>query len=385
MPQFGWNLDLRRCVGCNGCAVACKAEMNTPPVQSPMTVRYGKAVAVNYRMVYTVDGGAYPTPTRTFVDVHHCASPACSPLPPVGAIAKDAATGLVSIDDSSASAAVTANGPVPTAPRSSTKPARSRSALMRPSAGGGLAACATTARAGPDAHGGLQRRLGTSPTGFADPGLTNLHPLHLTPCLPTQIAPTPDDAGRILRSGLYRLPPAAFWNHRRPNGSPFCRPETADAAEALLAPYRRTLALPGHAAPDASPAPGVLRPLLRPTSRYVAPFERCSATKGRRGRPARGLLGGPSTAAVRKATSASEKSWKPGLPTMSPASWPSWPSCGNAARPVRGRRSPRSRRRTHPLVSGARRPHRPECRLAGLSVPCLLCAALVADAARCAT
>ncbi len=100
MAQFGWNLSLKRCVGCHACMVACKAENNTEPQQSPLTVHYGRAVAVNYRFVHTVDGGAYPTPTRTFVTMacNHCANPACLASCPVGAIAKDAATGLVQID-----------------------------------------------------------------------------------------------------------------------------------------------------------------------------------------------------------------------------------------------------------------------------------------------
>lgn len=100
MAQFGWNLDLKRCVGCHACAVSCKAENNTEPQQSPLPMRNGRAVAVNYRAVIYVDGGAYPTPTRTFVTMscNHCANPACLPACPVAAITKDAMTGVVLID-----------------------------------------------------------------------------------------------------------------------------------------------------------------------------------------------------------------------------------------------------------------------------------------------
>lgn len=100
MPQFGWTLDLRRCVGCSGCAIACKAEQNTAPVLSPLTVRHGRAVAVDYRQVVTIEDGTYPTVTRTFVTMacHHCAAPACLASCPVDAISKDAMTGLVRID-----------------------------------------------------------------------------------------------------------------------------------------------------------------------------------------------------------------------------------------------------------------------------------------------
>lgn len=101
MPQFGWQLDLNRCVGCHACSVACKAENNTSPLESPLTVRPGgKAVAVNYRFVFQVDEGTYPAVKRTFVTMacHHCAKPACLPACPVAAITKDPDTGLVQID-----------------------------------------------------------------------------------------------------------------------------------------------------------------------------------------------------------------------------------------------------------------------------------------------
>jgi anaerobic dimethyl sulfoxide reductase subunit B (iron-sulfur subunit) len=99
MPQFGWTVDLRRCVGCDACSVACKAEMNTDPVSSPLVIRNGHPVQVNYRAVLTVEGGDYPNVTTVFVTAacNHCASPACLPACPVGAITKDAATGLVQI------------------------------------------------------------------------------------------------------------------------------------------------------------------------------------------------------------------------------------------------------------------------------------------------
>lgn len=106
MPQKGWNLNLARCIGCEACAIACKAENNTTPSTTPtvmeqLVVKHGRAVAVNYREVMTVDGGAYPNPTRVFVTMacHHCAKPACMVACPVmpKAIEKRASDGLVQI------------------------------------------------------------------------------------------------------------------------------------------------------------------------------------------------------------------------------------------------------------------------------------------------
>jgi len=80
--------------------VACKAENNTAPTGSPLTVKHGKPEAVNYRFVFEVDEGTYPNVKRTFVTMscHHCAKPSCLPACPVAAITKDVNTGLVQID-----------------------------------------------------------------------------------------------------------------------------------------------------------------------------------------------------------------------------------------------------------------------------------------------
>ncbi|MEW6744942.1 MAG: 4Fe-4S dicluster domain-containing protein [Planctomycetota bacterium] len=100
MGQLGWVIDLMRCVGCHACAVACKAENNTAPELSPLTVRNARAVAVNYRKVLYLESGTYPNPSRTFVTMacHHCDEPACLKSCPVEAISKRESDGIVLVD-----------------------------------------------------------------------------------------------------------------------------------------------------------------------------------------------------------------------------------------------------------------------------------------------
>lgn len=89
MAQKGWIIDIKRCVGCRACVVACKMENNTP-------------TEVNYRWVVERETGEFPNPSVEFISVacNHCANPACLASCPVDAISKDGATGLVQIDSS---------------------------------------------------------------------------------------------------------------------------------------------------------------------------------------------------------------------------------------------------------------------------------------------
>lgn len=87
MPKVGWIIDLRKCIGCRSCQVACKAENRTP-------------VRTDWRFVVERENGSYPTPKREFISLacNHCDAPACLKSCPVGAITKRPTDGVVLID-----------------------------------------------------------------------------------------------------------------------------------------------------------------------------------------------------------------------------------------------------------------------------------------------
>lgn len=70
----GMVIDLRRCIGCQACVVACKAENATPP-------------GVLWSWVLEKEEGKYPTPRKTFLPMlcNHCKDPACKHVCPSGA------------------------------------------------------------------------------------------------------------------------------------------------------------------------------------------------------------------------------------------------------------------------------------------------------------
>lgn len=84
--RYGMVIDLKRCVGCYGCVIACKAEHNTPP-------------GVFWARVLEKEEGQYPTVRRLYLPMlcYHCEEPPCRDICPTGATTKRE-DGLVVID-----------------------------------------------------------------------------------------------------------------------------------------------------------------------------------------------------------------------------------------------------------------------------------------------
>ena len=84
--RWGMVIDLRRCVGCQACTIACIAENKLPP-------------GVVYRPVLQEDVGTYPNVSRRFTPrpCMQCDKPPCVPVCPVGATYKRP-DGIVAID-----------------------------------------------------------------------------------------------------------------------------------------------------------------------------------------------------------------------------------------------------------------------------------------------
>lgn len=86
MPQYGFVIDQRKCIGCHACTVACKSE-NEVPVGSHRTwVKY-------------VEKGTYPSVKRHFTVLrcNHCDAAPCIEICPVTALHKRA-DGIVDLD-----------------------------------------------------------------------------------------------------------------------------------------------------------------------------------------------------------------------------------------------------------------------------------------------
>ena len=84
--RYGMVIDLRLCIGCNSCTMACKAAHGTQP-------------GVFWCKVLEKESGKYPTPTRLFIPIlcNHCEDPLCETVCPTGATYRNE-DGLVLVD-----------------------------------------------------------------------------------------------------------------------------------------------------------------------------------------------------------------------------------------------------------------------------------------------
>ena len=84
--RYGMVIDLKRCFGCYGCQVSCKAEHATPP-------------GVFFARVVKRESGTYPNVRKVFLPMlcMHCETPPCEAVCPTGATFKRP-DGIVDID-----------------------------------------------------------------------------------------------------------------------------------------------------------------------------------------------------------------------------------------------------------------------------------------------
>ena len=77
MPNYGFAIDLRKCIGCHACTIACKAEHDVP-------------IGVNRCWVKTVEQGEFPETQRFFFPVlcNQCDDAPCVSICPTNALKK---------------------------------------------------------------------------------------------------------------------------------------------------------------------------------------------------------------------------------------------------------------------------------------------------------
>jgi len=86
--RWGMVIDVRRCIGCHACTVACKSEFDVPLGENRTWVEY-------------VEKGVYPNTGRSFLPrlCNHCYEPPCVNACPTNATYKREQDGIVVVDD----------------------------------------------------------------------------------------------------------------------------------------------------------------------------------------------------------------------------------------------------------------------------------------------
>ena len=94
MTRLAIGVNLRRCIGCNTCALACKMQNNVPD-----GMLWNRVLTEGCEQFDGAEG-TYPHLTRTYLPLacQHCENPACVKVCPVGATYKDPETGVVRQD-----------------------------------------------------------------------------------------------------------------------------------------------------------------------------------------------------------------------------------------------------------------------------------------------
>jgi formate dehydrogenase iron-sulfur subunit len=82
--QYRFHFDMRKCIGCKCCVVACNEQNGNP-------------ASINWRRVVELEGGFFPNAARAFLSMgcNHCLDPTCLKGCPVNAYTKDLVTGIV--------------------------------------------------------------------------------------------------------------------------------------------------------------------------------------------------------------------------------------------------------------------------------------------------
>jgi tetrathionate reductase subunit B len=85
--RYGMVIDVRRCIGCHACTVACKSEFDVPLGENRAWVEY-------------VEKGLYPNVGRSFLPrlCNHCSEPPCVGVCPTNATYKREQDGIVVVD-----------------------------------------------------------------------------------------------------------------------------------------------------------------------------------------------------------------------------------------------------------------------------------------------